>query len=174
MKNKEVVVKFFTALSKGDWKLMNNLYSKDVAFSDTVFGELNYSQITNLWEMLLTENPDLSANFKIVEDGEVVKVQWVMVSKFGQKHRKVILNILSTLEVSKGKIIKHNDHFDFKKWAKQALGIIGWMLGSKQSFKNRIKEEAFIKLNSFIDAKQSSQLGSVASKTSSTNTQLEK
>ncbi|MFT4771922.1 MAG: hypothetical protein ACI9D1_001957, partial [Cryomorphaceae bacterium] len=66
---------------------------------------------------------------------------WEAKYTFSKTGRKVHNSIDATFEFSDGKIIKHTDDFDLKKWAKQAMGLKGALLGGTGFFKKKLQEQ---------------------------------
>ena len=64
-------------------------------------------------------------------------------------HRKLVKIIRR--RIKDGKIIRHIDHFDFYRWARQAFGIIGLLLGWTPFLKARVRKEALKNLKQYID-----------------------
>jgi hypothetical protein len=75
---------------------------------------------------------------------------WKAVYYFSLTNRKVINQIDATFEFENGKIIRHIDSFSFWKWARQAFGITGLLLGWTPFFKNKIQTAARQRLKVFM------------------------
>jgi hypothetical protein len=56
----------------------------------------------------------------------------------------VINKIKANFVFENGKIKEHKDSFDFYKWAKQALGFKGLLLGWTSFLHNKVKQQARI------------------------------
>lgn len=155
MKEKETVEKFFTALSKMDWKLMNNLYSKDLVYSSVFFEGLDYHRATHLWEMYLYDTKHYSITYKITDQVDnVVTVCWVVVYRFGKKQRKVINAMESKLEVVNGKIVRQTDYFNYKKWVVRAFGLKGYFARNNKKFKQFVLDDLARRIDEFIAYKK--------------------
>lgn len=61
---------------------------------------------------------------------------WYTFSATGKKVHNVID---ASFEFRDGKIIRHTDHFDFHRWAGQALGLPGKLLGGMAFMQNKIR-----------------------------------
>ena len=57
------------------------------------------------------------------------------------------------LKLKDGKIIEHSDAFKLSKWAAQALGFKGELLGWTGFMKRKIQKNARMNLIKFIEAK---------------------
>ena len=86
-------------------------------------------------------------NFEYTTDVSKVKGWWKEDEEFkfenGEKHELYF-------EIKDGKIIKHTDDFDFYKWAKQAFGITGVLVGWTVFFKNKVRVKALEGLKKYI------------------------
>ena len=101
--------------------------------------------------MLLTRGKDLTLEFKDVwSDGNKAGATWIATYTFSATGRKVTNQIKATFEIEQGKIIKHTDAFSFYKWARQALGMPGLLLGWSPALKNKIQQTAKNNLQEFI------------------------
>ena len=70
---------------------------------------------------------------------------------FSVTGKKVVNHIKANFEFENGKIIKHNDHFNFYTWAKQALGFTGVLLGWTPFLKNKIRSTAANNLKALMN-----------------------
>jgi hypothetical protein len=56
-----------------------------------------------------------------------VVCRWIADYPFGPGKRPVHNVIVANMTVEDGRIVRHLDHFDFRTWARQALGMAaGW------------------------------------------------
>ena len=51
-----------------------------------------------------------------------------------------------------GKILQHTDHFDLSKWARQALGFKGLLLGKTKFLKLKIQQQSSAALSKYLRA----------------------
>jgi hypothetical protein len=143
---------FYNAFQNKDYWTMQQAYATNSSFEDPVFGELNAEQTKKMWKMLIKNGNDLELKYEILEsDHHKVKVRWIAKYTFSRSKRLVINEIFSTLIFENEKIILHTDQFDFYKWARQAFGFSGLLLGWTKFFKNKTREGALISLNKFIE-----------------------
>jgi len=148
----ETRVEFYDAFSKKDFKTMQGLYDDNATFTDEVFVGLNANQARNMWEMLLTRSTDLVVKLMDSKStsGETGIAIWEAKYTFSKTNRKVINNVTSHLTFNNGKIIAQVDAFDFYKWARQAMGTPGILLGWTDFFKRKVQQTAMDGLNKFI------------------------
>jgi ketosteroid isomerase-like protein len=156
--NKHVIEKFYTAFQKLDHQTMNSCYSDDIVFSDPAFGLLRGDEAKSMWEMLCKNAKDFSLTFSNIQllDEEYATCNWVATYTFSKTGRKVINNIKACMKLKDGKIIEHSDAFKLSKWAAQALGLKGVLLGWTGFMKRRIQKNARKNLIGFIEKKNAS------------------
>ncbi len=61
---------------------------------------------------------------------------------FSQTGNTVVNHIEADFRFRDGKIVEHNDHFDLWRWARQALGMKGVLLGWAPPVQNAIRKQA--------------------------------
>ena len=151
MTNQETIQAFYTAFSKADAEAMEKLYHPEIEFEDPAFGKLKGEQAPMMWKMLTGHAGDnLKIEFKDVTGNSA---SWIATYLFGPKKRQVINHVQAKFEFKDGLIIKHIDTFDLHKWAKQALGFSGWLLGGTGFFKKKLNQKTQAQLKSYM-AKQ--------------------
>ncbi|WP_368487129.1 nuclear transport factor 2 family protein [Spiroplasma sp. DGKH1] len=150
MTKQEIMNKFYTAFANADWKTMNDLYDRNVVFNDEIFTDLNYEYVTAMWESLISnkENNKMKVKYELKEENDDVYVVWTASYLFGPKRRQVINIVTSNMEIKNDKIIKHNDSFNFKKWASQALGMPGKLFGN--ALQKKVSKKALENLTNYI------------------------
>jgi len=142
MSMNDQIEQFYTAFQNKDAEKMVACYHDDIVFEDPAFGILKGEKAKNMWRMLCTNSKDLNISFSNVETNENSgKAHWEARYTFSQTGRKVHNVIDAEFEFSNGKIIKHIDHFNLHKWAKQALGLKGLLLGGTSFFKKKLNQQ---------------------------------
>ncbi|MCT4582345.1 MAG: nuclear transport factor 2 family protein [Flavobacteriales bacterium] len=148
MDNKALLTKFYTAFQAKDAKTMAECYHKDIVFEDPAFGILQGERAGAMWEMLCISGKDLKMEFSGIDANEQTgKAHWEAWYTFSATGKKVHNIIDAEFEFKDGKIIKHTDHFSFKKWSKQAFGLVGSLVGGTTFFQNQFNKQA----NSLLD-----------------------
>ena len=152
MENKEIIEKFYNAFASGKAEEMVGYYHEDIEFEDPAFGPLKGDNAKNMWRMLIKNS---KGNIKITynniqADDKSGSAHWEAVYVFSKTGRNVVNKVDATFEFRDGKIIKHTDRFDFWKWAGQALGLSGWLLGWTSFLKNKVRKNATDSLSKFI------------------------
>jgi hypothetical protein len=75
---------------------------------------------------------------------------------FSATGRRVINRIHAEFEFKDGKIYRHTDSFDLHKWAAQAMGFKGKLLGGTSFFRKKVQKTAREGLNRYISRNFSS------------------
>ena len=114
---------FYDAFARGDGDAMAALYHPDAVFHDAAFGELKGKEIGAMWKMLAASKPKVVAS-NIKGDAEGASGHWDADYKFPGTGRDVHNSIDARFEMKDGKILRHQDTFDFQKWALQALPVL--------------------------------------------------
>ncbi|WP_333695552.1 nuclear transport factor 2 family protein [Flavobacterium sp.] len=149
----EIVKQFYTAFQNGNSQAMKACYNEQALFSDPVFGLLNYTEVSAMWEMLLKRSKgNLSITFDdIIQNNDIVCVTWIAEYSFGKENRRVKNIIRAKIKCKDGKIIEHHDSFDLWKWNRMALGWKGVLLGWTPFMKRKIKAQALQSLNTYLN-----------------------
>lgn len=152
--NKELIAKFYISFAKGDAEGMISCYHPNLKFRDPAFGDLNADDAGSMWKMLLARgsNPKITFHDEWAEEKKG-GVSWEAKYEFGPQKRKVHNKITANFQFQDGLIIDHDDHFDFWKWSRMALGTPGVILGWSPVIKNKVRKTV-IKLLSEYKAKQ--------------------
>ncbi len=151
----QTVHAFYQAFQKKDYQTMQSLYAEVATFSDPAFQNLNAPQVRNMWEMLLSRSKDLQLEYQILEENaHQIKTQWIATYTFTKTGRKVVNKIVATMSFENGLIVKHIDNFNFHRWASQALGTVGLLLGWTPFLRKKVQTEARKNLDSFMQKKK--------------------
>ena len=122
----ELIQRFYTAFNEHDGETMAACYTPDAHFWDPVFGDLNGAEPGAMWRMLTGRAPDLRVELaEHSADSDVGTARWIAHYTFTQTGRPVVNDIRATFRFRDGLIADHRDEFDFTKWARQAIGILG-------------------------------------------------
>ncbi|HTA61670.1 MAG TPA: nuclear transport factor 2 family protein [Bacteroidia bacterium] len=155
MTNSELITQFYSSFAKDDAEGMVSYYDDAIQFKDPAFGALKGENAKNMWRMLLSRNKgNIHIAFSNVKANDKTgSANWVAEYVFSATGRKVINVISAEFEFANGKIIKHTDTFDIYKWAKQAFGLKGYLLGWTAFMQNKIQQQANASLNKYIEKK---------------------
>lgn len=148
--NEALIQKFYSAFQKRDAAGMVACYDANVAFSDPVFTDLKGARANAMWTMLCERGKDLKIEFKDVRaDERSGSAHWDAWYSFSATGRQVHNSIDATFEFRNGKIVKHTDRFDLHRWAGQALGTAGKLLGWTPLLQNKIRAMAAKNLDDY-------------------------
>ena len=149
----QLINTFYTAFAKVDWQTMADCYHADVQFSDEAFVGLKGKEVGAMWRMLIERsNSNLIIHFSNVQaSAEKGTADWVAEYVFSATGRKVINHIHAEFEFKDGKIWKHTDSFNLHKWASQAMGLKGQLLGGFGFFRKKVQQTARISLLKFME-----------------------
>ncbi len=151
MNNTQLIQKFYTAFQSGDIPAMVSCYHDDIEFSDPAFGPLKGERVRNMWRMLHARSGgNLDITFgNIRADGEEATADWEARYLFSITKRKVHNKIHARFGFRDGKIIRHQDRFNFWRWSGMALGLPGILLGWTPFLRNKVRTEALAGLKKF-------------------------
>jgi ketosteroid isomerase-like protein len=154
MKNQETVQKFYDAFKNADGETMAYCYADHASFSDPVFPHLTSQEVRGMWRMLCGRSRDLKLDYELQKiDDHHFKVNWNASYTFTKTGRRVYNRIEAHLEMDQGRIIRHQDRFDFWRWSRQALGVPGLLLGWTPILRSAVRKEAARSLQSFLKGK---------------------
>jgi len=149
--NQELIGRFYTAFQNGDYRVMQDCYHAEAAFSDPVFQQLSSSEARAMWHMLLAAAKDLRVSYHDATADDVRgSVKWEAWYTFSRTGRKVHNVITASFEFRDGRILRHHDSFDFWRWSRQALGTTGIVLGWSPVVKNKVRATARRGLEKFM------------------------
>lgn len=149
--NEQLIHRFYTAFQNRDFKTMQACYAEDATFEDPAFGQLNASEVKAMWEMLLKADSGLRIEYNSVNvSGNIGSARWIARYRFSASGRQVINRVHAEFSFEQGRIKTHRDHFNFYTWARQALGLTGWLLGLTPFLKRKVRTKALGNLQRFI------------------------
>jgi limonene-1,2-epoxide hydrolase len=146
-----LITKFYNAFQQKDWKTMQSCYHAEVIFNDPVFTNLKGKEAKAMWHMLAANAKNFSLIFSdILTQDQKGSCHWEATYSFSKTGRTVINKIDASFEFKDGLIYRHNDHFDFWKWTRMALGVSGVLLGWSSFLQNKVRSTAMGGLRKFI------------------------
>jgi len=148
----QIIQNFYTAFANKNAKTMISFYHDDIVFQDPAFGVLKGGKAKNMWRMLCASQKGkefLVTYTNIQCDENAGSANWEAKYTFSKTGRKVHNKIKAEFEFKDGKIIKHTDTFDLHKWAKQAMGFKGFLLGGTSFFKKKLNTQTNQLLSNF-------------------------
>src|SRR4029077_18156562 len=94
------------------------------------FGELDAAGVAAMWRMLCERGGDLRVVASNIEaDASTGHAHWDATYTFSLTGRRVRNAINATFDFRDGRIVRHEDRFNLYRWARQALGGKGTLLG---------------------------------------------
>jgi len=138
-----VAQRFYDAFMVRDHYTMGLLYASHATFSDPVFPKLTAQGARLMWQMLLSEAEDFDLAVDIREDAaDRAVVDWTARYTFTPTGRVVVNRVHTEMALAAGKIVRQVDAFSFWRWAGQALGWKGWLLGATPLVRDPVQARA--------------------------------
>jgi ketosteroid isomerase-like protein len=145
-----LVREFYAAFARRDPEGMARCYHPEVFFSDPVFPRLRGEEARDMWRMLLARATDLQVTLDEAEAGiDGGRARWTARYTFSRTGRPVENRIRAMFAFRDGLIARHYDHFGFWRWASQALGPAGRLLGWFAPLKWKVRRDAAKALDRF-------------------------
>lgn len=142
--HEQLITHFYQAFQRRDAAAMVACYHADVHFSDPVFPDLRGAQAGAMWTMLCSRaGADFRLQFADVKaDAHQGSAAWQAWYSFSGSGRQVHNLIRADFAFQDGLIVSHRDSFNLHRWAAQALGPMGTLLGWTPLVQNRIRTQA--------------------------------
>jgi ketosteroid isomerase-like protein len=148
--NADLVVRFYEAFQKLDAVTMARCCADDIVFSDPAFGTLRGEAARDMWRMLTQRAQGFSLTFSdVAADDHVGRARWTASYVFTKTGRTVVNRIDARFVFRNGLIAEHRDSFDLWRWARQALGVKGVVLGWTPFVQRAIRAQARKSLNAY-------------------------
>ena len=126
----QLIASFYEALGRRDAVTMGACYAPDATFTDPVFGKLDAEGVGAMWRMLCERGKDLHVVARGIDaDDRHGRAHWTATYSYGPTQRRVVNEIDAAFTFRHGLIVEHVDKFNLKRWAGQALGLSGKVLG---------------------------------------------
>ena len=149
--NELLVERFYEAFNRGDGHAMAECYAFDVHFSDPVFPDLRGPRAGAMWQMLTGTPGELQIELLDHEaDATRGTAQWRAHYVFSETGRPVVNDVHASFRFVDGLIVEHRDEFDFHRWARQALGPVGLLLGWTPVLRGAVRRKAAARLKDFV------------------------
>lgn len=156
----QTIARLYAAFAALDASTMASCYADQVQFDDEVFSLRGKAQTMGMWRMLCA---NVNASGRDVWQLEVSGIEadahhgrahWEVRYRFSATAR-MVLNVIDaefTFD-DQGLIVAHRDRFNFWRWARQALGAPGWLLGWTPLLRGKVQAQAKANLQKFLSAK---------------------
>jgi ketosteroid isomerase-like protein len=149
--NDELIRRFYAAFDARDGDAMAACYRPGALFSDPVFVDLHGDEPGEMWRMLTGRADDLSVDLLEHEaNGDRGSARWLARYTFTQTGRAVTNDVRASFRFADGLIAEHRDDFSFHRWARQALGTSGLLLGWTPILRSAVRRRARAGLDEFM------------------------
>lgn len=147
--NRATIERFYAAFGQCNGAAMTAEYARDAHFRDPAFGDLKGADIGAMWRMLTSRATDLKIELHEHEaDEESGSAHWIARYTFSTG-RPVVNDIQAKFRFADGKIADHVDEFDFRRWARQALGPSGTLVALLPPLRSKARAKALDQLETF-------------------------
>ncbi|NRA93665.1 MAG: nuclear transport factor 2 family protein [Psychroserpens sp.] len=153
----ETIEQFYQAFKALDSEKMVSCYADNIHFEDPAFGTLHGERAKNMWRMLCEsqKGKDFKIEFSnITSNSDTGSAHWEAFYTFSKTGRKVHNKIEAEFEFKDGKIVKHIDSFNLHRWAKQAMGLKGFILGGTSFFRKKLQVQTNNMLDRYMTSKK--------------------
>lgn len=147
--NRETIERFYAAFGECNGAAMTACYSPDAHFRDPAFGDLHGTDVGAMWRMLTNRATDLEIELREHEaDDSSGSAHWIARYTFSTG-RPVVNDIQAKFRFADGLIADHVDEFDFRRWARQALGPSGTLVALLPPLRSKARAKALAQLEAF-------------------------
>ena len=148
--NRATIERFYTAFGECNGAAMTACYAPGAHFRDPAFGDLEGEEVGAMWRMLTGRATDLKIELHEHEAGEETgSAHWIARYTFSTG-RPVVNDIQAEFSFAPdGKIVDHVDEFDFRNWAKQALGPSGHLVALLPPLRAKARAKALGQLAAY-------------------------
>jgi hypothetical protein len=148
--NQATIERFYEAFGNCNGAAMTSCYAPGAHFRDPAFGDLEGDDVGSMWRMLTGRATDLEIELREHEAGEESgSAHWIARYTFSTG-RPVVNDIQASFRFdSAGRITDHVDEFDFRRWAKQALGAKGSLIAYLPPLRAKARAQALGQLEDF-------------------------
>jgi ketosteroid isomerase-like protein len=148
--NRATIERFYAAFAACNGAAMTACYAPGAHFQDPAFGDLEGDDIGAMWRMLTGRATDLVIELHEHDANEDSgRARWIARYTFSTG-RPVVNDIQAKFRFDEaGRIVDHVDDFDFRRWAKQALGTKGTLVAYLPPLRAKARAQALGQLEDF-------------------------
>jgi hypothetical protein len=148
--NRATIERLYEAFGQCNGAAMTACYAPGAHFRDPAFGDLEGDEIGAMWRMLTGRATDLKIELQEHEAGEDSgSAHWIARYTFSTG-RPVVNDIRASFRFdANGLIADHVDEFDFRTWAKQALGPSGHLVALLPPLRAKARAKALDQLAAY-------------------------
>ena len=148
--HRQLIASFYEALGRRDAATMVACYAPDATFEDPAFGKLDADGVKAMWRMLCERGRDLHVVARGIEaDERRGHAHWTATYSYGPTRRRVVNEIDAAFTFRHGLIVEHVDKFNLRRWAQQALGVSGRVLGFTPLLAPLVRKQATASLEAW-------------------------
>jgi len=149
--NAQRIQEFYAAFQRLDAQAMARCYADTATFSDPAFRNLNAAETRAMWAMLTERAKNFELSYANIQaDDHKGSADWEAKYDFSASGRRVHNIIHAEFVFEQGSIIRHTDTFDVWRWSRQALGVVGWLLGWSGFLRQKISDQAMKGLRTYM------------------------
>lgn len=150
--HEELLKQFYTCFQRRDPDGMVACYHPNAVFSDPIFQTLKRERAAAMWHMLIGRSKDMEVIFSVIQaDEQQGTAHWDARYTYSATGHKVHNVVDAHFRFQDGLILVHQDTFNLAKWASQALGISGRLLGWTPFMQQAIRRNAAQTLDTYGD-----------------------
>ncbi|HKF83907.1 MAG TPA: nuclear transport factor 2 family protein [Solirubrobacterales bacterium] len=148
--NRATIERLYEAFGQCNGAAMTACYAAGAHFRDPAFGDLEGEEVGAMWRMLTGRATDLKIELREHEaDEETGSAHWIARYTFSTG-RPVVNDIQARFRFAPdGRIADQVDEFDFRKWAKQALGPSGHLVALLPPLRSKARARALEQLAAY-------------------------
>lgn len=155
--SRQTVERLYAAFSKLDADTMAACYAPDAVFDDEAFSLRGRAQVGGMWAMLCDAVKSKGRDVWKIEARDItgMSAHWEATYRFSATGRIVHNVIDAEFDFdAAGLITRHRDRFDFWRWARQALGVPGLLLGWSPWLRGKVRAQAAKNLERFLASRR--------------------
>ncbi|MES2959290.1 MAG: nuclear transport factor 2 family protein [Pseudomonadota bacterium] len=155
--SRATIEKLYAAFARLDAEAMSACYAQDAVFDDEAFSLKGRAQIAGMWTMLCDAVKAKGLDVWKIEYRDITdrSAHWEATYRFSATGRMVHNIIDAEFEFDgAGLITRQRDRFDFWRWARQALGAPGLLLGWSPFLRAKVRAQAAKNLDRFVASRK--------------------
>jgi ketosteroid isomerase-like protein len=147
--NRALIEHLYEEFGRCNGAAMSACYARDAHFQDPAFGDLEGEDVGAMWRMLTGRAKDLEIELHEHDaDEQSGSAHWIARYTFSTG-RPVVNDIRARFRFADGLIVDHVDDFDFRRWARQALGPSGTLVALLPPLRSKARAKALDQLAAF-------------------------
>src|SRR3954468_1894526 len=148
--NRALIERLYSAFGECNGAAMTACYAPGAHFCDPAFGDLRGDEVGAMWRMLTGRATDLEIELREhAAEGHSGSAHWIARYTFSTG-RPVLNDVRASFRFDDdGLIVDHVDEFDFRTWAKQALGPSGHLVALLPPLRAKARQKALDQLATY-------------------------